>query len=255
MADQHTELTMGTLLLAEAVSAPELLRHVRASLPDAQLVTSQEGEDGAALVQWQAGEVTVFFTPIPGSHPDEVIVEHIHPGLTEEDDIPAIVNHTAQILLVASRFGTEGDQRARLSDMHRVHGQALRSIVNLDSAVGYSLPGTTMGMGELRRELHNLPAAPVMVWAPVWLWAGDDGITAYTYGLSNFGHPELQVVDSKAELAAVFTLLLDTAAYIIDEGATLNDGDSYQLSTGEAFAVTAEPWLVDASIPAVTLSV
>ncbi len=250
----HTnDMAMGTLLLSEHRDAESLLELVRRFAPDAHV--GAEGEAGSAIIQYSDGGVELFLTPIDGSHPGQDVVDHIHPILTEEEEIPGIINHTAQLLIVAARLGADGSGHERVDklEVRQAHARALRGLIGMEEAVGYSRPGTTTGLRALREQLADATQPPVYLHAPVWLWAGDDGLTAYTFGLADFGHPELQVVGSDAEPVELFTLLCDLVDYVTGQGATLKDGDTFGRPEGERIGLTKTRWLVDTGQEAIQL--
>lgn len=249
---QHTnDVAMGTLLLSGRQDAEDLLGRVRDFAPAASV--GADGEAGAGIVQYTDGDVELFLTPIDSSNPGEDVVDHLHPILTEEEEIPHIINHTAQLLVVAARLGGTGTGHSRVDKLQvrQAHARAIRGLVGLDAAVGYVRPGTTMGLRALREQLADASQPPVYLYAPVWLWAGDDGLTAYTFGLSDFGHPELQVVGSGAEPVEVFALMCDLVAYVVEEGATLTAGEAFGRSEQERIPLSRTRWLVDTSQEAV----
>ncbi|MDR7328766.1 DUF4261 domain-containing protein [Corynebacterium guangdongense] len=249
------DVAMGTILLSSHRDAESLLELVRRFAPGA--CVGAEGETGSAIIQYSDGGVELFLTPIDASHAGQEVVDYIHPILTEEEEIPHIINHSAQLLVVAARLGGGNPGRAREErrEVRQAHARAIRGLIDMEEAVGYVRPGTTMGLRALRGQLADATQPPVYLHAPVWLWAGDDGLTAYTFGLADLGHPELQVVASAAEPAEIFTLLCDLVAYVAEKGATLSDGDTFGRTGGERIPLTGARWLVDAEQDALRLEI
>lgn len=251
----HTnDVAMGTLLLANPLASDSLLERVRAFAPEARVAAA--GEAGDTIVQYRHGSIDIYLTPIDASNPDQEVVDYIHPILTEEDEIPHLINHTAQLLVVAARLDDSGsgEEGADKLEVRQAHAEAVRNLIGLDEAVGFTRPGTTMGLRALREQLADATQTPVYLYAPVWLWAGEDGMTAYTFGLADFGSPELQVVDSSEGAVELFTLMCDLVSYVTTEQAQLKGGDTLSYGDFKDIGLQSAQWLVDGGREAVELS-
>lgn len=252
----HTnDVAMGTLLLASPLSSDSLLERVQAFAPEASVAAA--GEAGDTIVQYRDGNIDIYLTPIDASNADQEVVDYIHPILTEEDEIPHLINHSAQLLIVAARLDDSGtgQESADKLEVRKAHADAVRKLVGFDEAVGYTRPGTTMGLRALREQLADDTQTPVYLYAPVWLWAGEDGMTSYTFGLADFGRPELQIVDSSAEAVELFTLMCDLVSYVTTEQAQLKGGDTLSYGDFENIGLESTPWLVDGGREAIQLRV
>lgn len=170
-------------------------------------------------------------------------MNNIHPVLTGEDEIPALGNHGAHLMVVAVNFADE-DSRTVRRHLHQLHARVLRALAEDERVVGYAVEGTTIGPRALRAELADDSRPPLHLWAPAWVWSGEDGITAYTYGLASFGHPEVQIVDADLDTAEAYLLLNDVAGYVVS-GVSLEDGAEVGWSAGERFTAAESAWVVD----------
>lgn len=232
------------LLLSDFVPADWLSDLLRAADLSASL---SSGESGEPVVEVEIDGISIFVTALDHALPGDDLLNNIHPVLTEDDESKVIAEHSAHLVVVATHFGAS-DSAARRA-VHSAHAAALRALSRLKEVVGYSRDGTTMGPAALRRLLSDDSAPPVLLWAPIWVWSGDAGVTAYTYGLEQFGHPELQVVDGPAEPAETYVHLEKIAAEIIT-GRVLIAGETLSLPGMPDTQVHAAPWVIDPARPA-----
>lgn len=220
-------LALGMVLLDEQIAKEEVLGRLAAAGFSPEFTT---GENGGSMVELSVGEVSVFLDPLPFSLPGDEVLENIHPVFTEDSEMQRIGMHRAHLLLAAVDFDGSADVLA----VHRAHARVLREVSSWEEVAGYSLAGTTMGPTALRRELGE-EADPVAVWAPAWVWEGDDGVTGYTFGLTRFGLPELQIVGAPVPAPEAYLMLIDASRHLI-EGGTL-----------ESLEGESATWVVDPS--------
>lgn len=88
----------------------------------------------------------------------------------------------------------------------------------------YRSASASLGQGEL--PLENL--------VYIGLYDADGETGAYTAGLDQFGHPELEIEGSSRDPETVKTFLENLVHYVIDTGAKLRDGDELQISPTES---------------------
>lgn len=95
-------------------------------------------------------------------------------------------------------------------------------------------PDFYLGYGGLLRE-DELPL-PDLVW--VGLYRDEEGLNAYTDGLSAFGKDEIEVLSSKAQPGELRSFLYDVADYVIEQDAVLFDGETIGTSEDEKLPIT-----------------
>lgn len=74
----------------------------------------------------------------------------------------------------------------------------------------------------------------------VWFGAykNAQGMSAYTYGLANFGKLEMEILNSQADPSEVLAFISSIAHYVITEDVTLNDGETVGLSGRDRRRIT-----------------
>ena len=210
------------LLLAEPLTADTVREHLERAGFDPRL------SDGGDVVLCAVDGVDLMISPVPRSLSGDDVLDNIHPVLTTDEEMQDIGMHAAHLIVGALGFGGT-------PDVYRAHARALSALADLDPVVGYSIDGTTMGRQALRSELADSPETPTQLWAPAWVWSGDDGVTGYTYGLAGFDLPELQLVDADVSTPEAYLLLIDATRRLIA-------GDTLESLGGES-----AHWVVDPS--------
>ncbi len=78
--------------------------------------------------------------------------------------------------------------------------------------------------------IHNL------IW--VGCYKTDNGISAYTYGMENFDKNEIEILDCAKELNEIIELLQNTCTYVIEDDATLKEGETIGYSETQKLPIT-----------------
>lgn len=209
------------LLLAEPLTADTVREHLERTGFNPRL------SDGGDVVLCAVDGVDLMISPVPRSLGGDDVLDNIHPVLTTDEEMQDIGMHAAHLIVGALGFGAT-------PDVYRAHARALSALADLDPVVGYSIDGTTMGVQALRSELADSPETPTQLWAPAWVWSGDDGVTGYTYGLASFDLPELQLVDADVSTPEAYLLLIDATRRLIA-------GDTLESLGGESARWAVDP--------------
>ena len=89
-----------------------------------------------------------------------------------------------------------------------------------------------------------------------WIWFGlyrrEGGICGYTYGMTAFGMDEMEVLDADAQPEEVRDFLASLAGYVLEEGVTLQDGETIGFSAEDKHAITRSEGI---SLPGSTLKI
>ncbi|GAB3941681.1 hypothetical protein GCM10028828_07070 [Corynebacterium tapiri] len=158
--------------------------------------------------------ISVFLAPVQREYSNEDVLNNIHPVFTSEDEMQAIAEHEGHLIVTAASFA---DTPAARLDVARAHQKVLKTLARSEQVVAYYREGTTFGPAALQQAVQEDP--PVRLSCPVWVWQGEEGVTAYTFGLHEWGLPELQVVDSQASPVEVMAHIEDLAGLLLVGGA------------------------------------
>lgn len=108
----------------------------------------------------------------------------------------------------------------------------------------YRAASAVLGKGEL--PLENL--------VYIGLYDADGNTGAYTAGLDQFGHPEIEIEGSDRGPEAVKTFLENLVQYVIETGAKLRDGDELQISPTESVGLKFSKGIALPSVKTVKVS-
>ncbi len=108
----------------------------------------------------------------------------------------------------------------------------------------YRNASSVLGRGEL--PLSNL--------VYLGLYENDGETGAYTAGLDQFGHPEIEILGSARKPEAVYQFLENLVQYVIDTGSKLRDGDELQISPTESVGIKFSKGVALPSVKTVKIS-
>ena len=108
----------------------------------------------------------------------------------------------------------------------------------------YRNASAVLGQGEL--PLANL--------VYLGLYENDGETGAYTAGLDQFGHPEIEIVGSARGPETVYQFLENLVQYVIDTGSKLRDGDELQISPTESVGIKFSKGVALPSVKTVKVS-
>ncbi len=67
---------------------------------------------------------------------------------------------------------------------------------------------------------------PVPLWVYVGIRPDENEVSLYTYGLTNFGKHELEIIESKMKTEDLYDFMINITSYIISSNVTLHDGET-----------------------------
>jgi hypothetical protein len=67
----------------------------------------------------------------------------------------------------------------------------------------------------------------------------EPGNSAYTFGLTDFGKQEIEVINSKLTLEAIHDFIVNICAYVIDHNVTLNNGETLGYTAEQKIKITS----------------
>jgi hypothetical protein len=80
---------------------------------------------------------------------------------------------------------------------------------------------------------------PVTLWVYLGLRKSEKGNSLYTYGLTDFGKQEIEVINSKLELEELFDCVANIVAYLIGCGVTLKSGETIGNTEEQKIQITS----------------
>lgn len=199
------------------------------------------------------GEYLIHLTVIDGpvENPDEALA--VHPVLT--GDPAPLQNIRSQVLVSVlpsndRMVDTKGPGRI---DFYSLHAQVTAALAELPGTIAVH---SVMAQATITKDVYIEGARMGYLCSTsvsVWLTQGHSGINAYTLGMTQAGHPELQVVDSSMDVNELFQSVEAMAQHALTSQ-PLKDGDTLAFSAdAPPVAIESDQWLVDPSVPALRI--
>jgi len=184
------------------------------------------------------GEKTLVFTASGGT---TVMIAYLeYPGAP--DDIGAAARlswlwnnateetskHQAQVVISVIGPGN------RSLDLHKIFTQTAAAVLEITRAPGIFLDGQYLLLSSgyytaAARNMVQNQTIPLYCW--VYFGRPGDG-NGFTYGLTEFGLPEMEIVNSKSTEGEVHSALYDAAMSVVKYGTQLKDGQTLTTEEG-----------------------
>ena len=226
---------MAFVLLAEPVwDADRFRRDLRDQWGIPCMTEAREDEEGGSTLVFAVDGMTAAVGLIPAPVPRGEAVERAKCNYLWGEAVEAAGAHRGQIAVTV--LAEECDPR----EAARLEVKLVCAACRQEGVLGIYANGTVydpdfyLGYGGLLRE-EELPL-PDLVW--VGLYRDEEGLNAYTDGLSAFGKDELEVISSGAAPGELRSFLYDVADYVIAQDAVLFDGETIGTSEEEKLPIT-----------------
>lgn len=223
------------VLLAEPVwDADRFRRDLRDQWGIPCMTEAREDEEGGSTLVFAVDGMTAAVGLIPAPVPRGEAVERAKCNYLWGEAVEAAGAHRGQIAVTV--LAEECDPR----EAARLEVKLVCAACRQEGVLGIYANGTVydpdfyLGYGGLLRE-EELPL-PDLVW--VGLYRDEEGLNAYTDGLSAFGKDELEVLSSGAAPGELRSFLYDVADYVIAQDAVLFDGETIGTSEEEKLPIT-----------------
>lgn len=223
------------VLLAEPVwDADRFRRDLRDQWGIPCMTEAREDEEGGSTLVFAVDGMTAAVGLIPAPVPRGEAVERAKCNYLWGEAVEAAGAHRGQIAVTV--LAEECDPR----EAARLEVKLVCAACRQEGVLGIYANGTVydpdfyLGYGGLLRE-EELPL-PDLVW--VGLYRDEEGLNAYTAGLSAFGKDELEVISSGAAPGELRSFLYDVADYVIAQDAVLFDGETIGTSEEEKLPIT-----------------
>lgn len=198
-------------------------------------MTEARGDaDGGSTLIFEVDGMTAAVSLLPVPVPRGEAVERAKCNYLWGEAVEAASAHRGQVVVTV--LAEEQDLR----EAARLQVKLVCAVCHQEGVLGIYANGTVydpefyLGYGGLLRE-EELPV-PNLVW--VGLYRDEEGLNAYTDGLSAFGKDEIEVLASGASPGELRSFLYDVADYVIERDAVLFDGETIGTSEEERLPIT-----------------
>lgn len=203
-----------------------------------------DGETGVFYINTQHGQAEVYAILVNKPVPNQE-VEHSADYAYWWPEARAVAERHAAHIVLATRAPSLGFYES--SVLHsRVTAACLQA--QPQALAAYYGSGTLVFSPEAYLEyVQASPGEQGHGMVPLWVYVGfrqeeDGSLSAYTYGLKEFGHLELEVLDSQRDGKALYDFMVQTVAYMIVYKVQLRNGETigpdaetkYPITVGQA---------------------
>ena len=142
--------------------------------------------------------------------------------------------HKAHIMVAAA--GKEEDPIER----GKLFVKLVSSCLHQQNATGVYTSGVVFEPRFYERfaEMLKDNELPIFNWIWFGLYRSEHGMSGYTYGMDMFGKDEMEVLDADAEPADVHDFLASLVSYVLENDATLHDGETIGFSADDKHRIT-----------------
>ncbi|MGQ8875852.1 DUF4261 domain-containing protein [Paenibacillus sp. TSA_86.1] len=123
---------------------------------------------------------------------------------------------------------------------HALFTRTASALLQLDHALAIYMAPLVVEAGkyvEVSRGLKE-DELPVSLWVFIGLYQSNEGASAYTYGLRNFGKDEMEIIGSSKPLSDVFEMMFMTTTYVVENDVTLHDGETLGFTAEQKLKIT-----------------
>lgn len=189
---------------------------------------------GSAAFDYQGmlAAVTLSPEPVPEGEAEQYAVNNFH----WDGAMKAARSHTAHLQIAV--MGTDG-----ALETARVFSQLCASCLTQQSVCAICTAGAVFQPEFYREEAMLLKEEeyPVRDWIYFGVTGGQKGRRAYTYGLENFGLPEMEILDSSWKREELEDFLCEVARHALRSGRPFHTGEAAGFCQNERFPILRSP--------------
>jgi hypothetical protein len=185
-------------------------------------ITSTEGNDDTAVLVIEGEMVMMAYLPGPIPQSDiEGAARYAYNWPTVLQELEDFTGHAVVSIVSGPKS---------ILEKYQLFSKVLHAVLSTSGAIGVYQGGQTL---LIPREQYLASAEtlqsgklPIDLWIYLGLRKSDSGNSVYTYGLTEFGKQEMEVIDSKLGLEELSTFVLNISLYVIRNNITFKSGET-----------------------------
>lgn len=153
--------------------------------------------------------------------------------MTREKSIAAAQKHQAHLIVAV----LGGDKPLQAGELYV---KVAASCLKASNALGIYECGTVWLPEDFIRSAMFIKEGeiPLPVLVFIGLYQDEKGVSSWTNGLRAFGKEELEVMASSQSSMEVYDMMMNISAYLLEQGATLRDGETIGLTAEQKLTIT-----------------
>lgn len=198
-------------------------------------VTEVTGDDHSAAFKIDGEMVAITFMPVQIPWDDiKGTAQYAYNWTTAEEDLKEHDGHAFVTLMAGTKSPFQRFQ---------ILSKVLCSILTTSNAIGV-YQGSQSLLIPKDQYLENIEelkegGSPISLWVYVGLRPSESGNSVYTYGLTFFDKPEMEIINSKLELEEIFNFISSITSYVIEGNVTFNDGETIGFTEEQKIKITS----------------
>ena len=198
-------------------------------------VDEVEGDDNTALFKIGEEQVVLFsvLAPIPAEE-FESMYGYSYLWKNAELEVKEHTHHAIVSFLAGNTSAVE-----RYSLLSKVNASILRTC---ETAIGvYQGASTLLLPKNLYLDFANLlleDMLPIQLWVYLGIINEDEKSSMYTYGMKEFGKPEIEIIDAQMKGRELYDFLLPILEYVLRQDVTLHHGETIGFTEEQKIKIT-----------------
>lgn len=197
-------------------------------------ISEPSGNNNAATLNIDGELIAIGSMPVPIPSGDiEATAKYAYNWENAMEEIREHKGH----LIVSVMQGTDNTVKR-----YKIFTSVICSLLRTNNTIGVYKGNQSLliSKDDYLTEAENMSDDwyPLNLWVYFGLRHGHQNNSGYTYGLKEFNKREMEIVDSKRELADIRAFLYNMAHYVLDYNVEFKDGQTCGLSESERIAIT-----------------
>jgi hypothetical protein len=198
-----------------------------------------EGHEGPeAPVQYRVAGGSVMAIHIPIPVPNDEAVSAVKTSWMWQQPDTAVRGHRAHAIVTAF---PSNDAIAAAWNVARLSAAMLKAGSGVALYWGSGRQVHAAAVAEHFAQSDKTPPVPLWVGITISGPSQAGPFSAATHGLASLGHLEFEVRKSRRTIGELRTTLLDLAAYVVERGPVLQQGQTFGPSADEKWSIRHEP--------------
>lgn len=203
---------------------------------DWNIEISKEDLDEPNAIVSDINGFRIVISKFPAPVPNEEAEINAQNNYLWEDAVEVTKTHKAHIFVAI--FDLENNKD--LKDIALIHTKIMTSCAKQENAIGVFTSGVVFEPEYYinAADIINDDELPIFNWIWFGLYANDKGLSAYTYGMENFGKYELEILDTNEEFEKLLDFISLVASYVLAENVDFKDGDTIGFTKDDVNEIT-----------------
>ena len=197
-------------------------------------VNDKDANDMAAVLV--IGDYKVAIANMPIAVPDNEVENVAGYNYFWENGVKETAKHKGHIILSIMNAGKNAIEENVL------YSKLASSVMNNSKSLGIYIGGRTLVLKkefyQANIEMMTEVNLPLYNWIYFGLREENGKQSVYTYGLTDFGKKEMEIVDSQNSLEELSEMMFNLAHYVIAYDVKLNDGETIGISADQKLKIS-----------------